>query len=90
MACGILVPQPGIEPVPPAVEAQSLNHQTTREVPRTPFCKHGVILWWAMDYFGESSIQQVISAHLISAQYYGGHKDKSNATPTLKEIIIHK
>ena len=24
-ACGILVPQPGIEPVPPAGEAQSLN-----------------------------------------------------------------
>ena len=31
-ACGILVPQPGIEPVPPAVEAQSLNHWTAREV----------------------------------------------------------
>ena len=29
----ILVPQPGIEPVPPAVEAQCLNHWTTREVP---------------------------------------------------------
>ena len=25
-ACGILGPQPGIEPVPPAVEAQSLSH----------------------------------------------------------------
>ena len=33
VACGILVPQPGIEPVPPAVEAQSLNHRTAREVP---------------------------------------------------------
>nr|XP_030689033.1 solute carrier family 22 member 18 isoform X19 [Globicephala melas] len=32
-ACGILVPQPGIEPVPPAVEARSLNHRTAREVP---------------------------------------------------------
>ena len=26
VACGILVPQPGIEPMPPAVEEQSLNH----------------------------------------------------------------
>ena len=34
MACGVLVPQLGIEPEPPAVEAQSLNHWTTREVPR--------------------------------------------------------
>ena len=29
---GILVPKTGIEPMPPAVEAQSLNHWTSREV----------------------------------------------------------
>ena len=33
MACGILIPQPGIKPLPPALEACSLNHWTTREVP---------------------------------------------------------
>ena len=27
VTCGILVPQPGIEPVPPKVETWSLNHQ---------------------------------------------------------------
>ena len=32
MACRILVSQPGIEPVLPIVEAQSLNHWTAREV----------------------------------------------------------
>ena len=32
-ACRILVPQPGIKPMPSAVEAQSLNHWTIREVP---------------------------------------------------------
>ena len=32
LACGILVPQAGIEPVPPAVEARSLNHWTARNV----------------------------------------------------------
>jgi len=31
--CGILVPCPGAEAVPPAVEAQSPNHWTTREFP---------------------------------------------------------
>ena len=36
-ACEILVPQPGIEPTPPALEAQSLNHWTTREVPPSFF-----------------------------------------------------
>ena len=34
VACGILVPWPGIEPASPAWEARSLNHWTTREVPK--------------------------------------------------------
>ena len=33
MACGILVPQPGIKPASRALEAQSLNHWTAGEVP---------------------------------------------------------
>ena len=33
-ACGILVPPPGTELRPPALEAQSLNHWTTRKVPQ--------------------------------------------------------
>ena len=32
--CGILVAQPGMEPVPPAGEAQSLNHWTARQFQR--------------------------------------------------------
>ena len=32
VACGILVHQPGIELMPPALEAWSLDHWTTREV----------------------------------------------------------
>ena len=31
-ACRILVPPPGIKPTPPALEVQSLNHWTTRQV----------------------------------------------------------
>ena len=37
-ACGILVPRAGTEPVPPAVEAWSLNHWTTREAPGEGLC----------------------------------------------------
>lgn len=33
MACGILVPQPGVKPMSPILEAWSLNHGTAREVP---------------------------------------------------------
>ena len=32
MACGILVPQPWIEPMASALEVRSLNHWATREV----------------------------------------------------------
>ena len=38
MVCGILVTQPGMEPVPPALEAQRLNHWTAREVQVFIFC----------------------------------------------------
>ena len=37
MACGILVPQAGIEPGPLAVEAQSPNHWTAGEFPDLHF-----------------------------------------------------
>ena len=33
VACRILVPQPGIKSMPPAVEAWSLNHWSAREIP---------------------------------------------------------
>ena len=42
-ACGIFVPQPGIEPAPPEVEARSLNHWTTREFPRQGLFKQTVM-----------------------------------------------
>ena len=32
--CGILVPRPGMEPMPPTVEGWILNHWTPREIPR--------------------------------------------------------
>ena len=37
MACGILVPQPGIEPAPSAVKAQSPHHWTARDFPPSSF-----------------------------------------------------
>lgn len=35
----ILLPRPGIDPVPPAVEVQSLNHWTSKEVPERRLLK---------------------------------------------------
>ena len=58
-ACGILVPQPGIEPVPLAVEAQSLNHWTTREVPMSKILINKIHGWIVIVgiYFIESRDQ---------------------------------
>ena len=36
-ACGILVPQPGIKPLPPAVEPLSPNCWTARDIPEHAF-----------------------------------------------------
>ena len=47
MACGILIPHPGIELMPPAAEAQGLNHWTAREI----FDK-------CLDHLGRSCIGQ--------------------------------
>ena len=43
-ACRLLVPQPGIKPMPSAVEVRSLNHWTTREVPHV-LCLFFLPLW---------------------------------------------
>ena len=40
-ACGILVPQTRVKPPPPSVEAQTLNHWATREVPHSSFLRNG-------------------------------------------------
>ena len=43
-ACAVLVPQPGIKPVTPAVETQSINHWTTREIPWFPFKRYPLLV----------------------------------------------
>ena len=58
IACGILVPQPGIEPEPLALEVPSLNPWTARKVPMAGFLtsdflilkvvfNHGIIVSWS-------------------------------------------
>ena len=49
MACGILVPWPGIEPTPPAVEVQSLHHWTAREVPSL-FLHSSPVMDWSFNF----------------------------------------
>ena len=43
-ACGILVPQPGIEPTSPAVEVWILNQWTAKEVPGMGWNSHSFLV----------------------------------------------
>jgi len=61
MACGILVSQPGIEPSPPVVEAQSLNHLTAKEVLNIQMV---LFNWSPLIIFPFFSILNILDVHL--------------------------
>ena len=51
VARGILIPQARIEPVPPALEAQSLNHWRAREVPLWLFKCYFTLFYFYINAF---------------------------------------
>ena len=60
MAWGILVPLPGIESVPPAVEVQSPNYWTASEFPMTLLiCCLGSILQYSVEYIAFIFIRHI-------------------------------
>ena len=61
MACRILVFQPGIEPSPPVVEAQSLNHLTAKEVLNIQMV---LFNWSPLIIFPFFSILNILDVHL--------------------------
>ena len=53
VACGILVPRPGVEPMPSAVKSLSPNHWTSREFPMDlQLTKEWIFLFclWSVQY----------------------------------------
>ena len=64
LACGILVPQPGIEPVPPAGKVQHLNHWTTREVPIC-CCSGAKSCWTLCDLVNRSTQGFPVLSYLL-------------------------
>ena len=75
-ACGILVPQPEMEPAPPAVEAQSLNLQTTREVLPALFNMAGATQGCEYQEVG-----------LIRLCWGLGPRDRTTAEPVLEHLL---
>ena len=56
MACRTFVPQPGIEPKPPAVKVQSFNHQNAREVSKILFLFFGRAMQHAESSFSDQGL----------------------------------
>ena len=71
-ACGILVAQPGIKSMPPAVEALSLNHWTTREVPG-----HYSLKMQVTEYFSQGKSDQTYHILERSLLFYCLHYEKA-------------
>ena len=67
-ACGILVPWMGIEiePMPPSVEAQSLDYWTTREVPHSFLMKY----FWASPKLGTGTGMSKVKLLLPRSAWY--------------------
>ena len=71
IACGTLVSQPGIEPTPPAMEAQSLNkHWITREIPHTLFSSLTVSIFLTATQITISYWQEVPQLYFIFNKWY--------------------
>ena len=74
-ACGILHPQPWIEPMPPAVGAWSLNHWTTREVPKLDFVVSEAPVSVGCSYFfscGFIHLPTFLCIFSVSPRFEGG------------------
>ena len=54
----ILVPRPEIEPIPTVLEAWSLNHWTTREVPKQKVLKQCLLLFWGEEGKREKHLKE--------------------------------
>ena len=70
-ACGISVPQPGIKPAPPIVEARSLNHWTAREVQDDSFKIHTLVAERAADTMPKQRLMKLL-VRLVSIAYLLG------------------
>ena len=70
VACGILVPWSGIEPSPSALEVESLNQWTTREVPMAEIytINPGQQITVTADYLKDAS---AISGFLLLSAFWG-------------------
>ena len=87
-ACGILVPRPGIEPVHLAVEARSLNHWTTRKLPKLPFLDSSIFcLVFNPAVININPISFCLHSFVISCPFFYHHPYLVLDAPLVQNII---
>ena len=69
VACGILLPWPGIKPMPLAVEARTPNHWTTREGP-VALLLYSTIHWQMMRFLSISWLLWVMLQRTWGCRYF--------------------
>ena len=91
-ACGILVLWPGIEPRPPALEAQSPNHWTTWEVPHL-ILKSWSDLGWCLRSSKVIGFEDVSSSCSALPRETGRHRkafwQKRDVTALIMKSAMH-
>ena len=70
IACGILVPQPGIEPLSPELEAWSLNHWALREVPLPRYFYGSLSFFLSLSH---SPFRSLLKSYLFKEIYQTTH-----------------
>ena len=86
MACGTLAPGPGIKPVPPALESQSLNQWTTREVQKW-------VLWTSIFSFKtvvSSEISLISNRNCSQASLYPVYNSNLTSDVHLMVTYLYK
>ena len=86
-ACEILVSRSGIEPLLPALEVQSLNHWTTREVPRPAFFSFE-FAWYIFSSPFIFSLSKSLHFQSISGSCFVKSTWKTFLTRLIKSIYI--
>ena len=92
MACGILVLWAGLEPRPPALEVQSPNHWTTREVPHLILKSWGD-LGWCLRSSKVTGFEDVPSSCSALSRETGRHHksfwQKRDVTALIMKSVMH-
>ena len=88
MACGTLVPQPGIEPMPPALEGWALTPGPLRKSPPSTFEKATFPICHVAPL---SQIKRLLMHSLFQNQFYSihllVHPSANTAMPNLLQLL---